>query len=62
MAQGCRECCGERGVVARKVHHERGGTVIGYGQRKRPRFWRVPKRLIGELAGTGNGNAEVAGE
>ena len=62
MAQGCRECGGERGVVAREIHHERGRTVIGYGQRKRPCFRRVPKRLIREFAGTSNGNAEFAGE
>jgi len=62
MANGGRECGGERGVVTREVHYERGRTVIGYGQRKRPGFWGVTKRLIGELAGAGNGNAEVPGE
>ena len=49
-------------MVAREVHHERGRTPMRYGQRKGPRFRSVPKRLVGELAGAGDGNPEIAGE
>ena len=46
-------------MVARQVDHERGRAVIGYGEWERPRLRGVPKYLVRQFGGAGNGDPEV---